>query len=165
MKVFNVRAAGALLLVAGITAACGGNGDKVAVTSTPATAAAAATTAASGYTAEANAVLGALATSASEVAGVMGKPDPSSAAWRASLNTGLDALTKVDAQARALKPGPGDAATQQALLDITADFARAAQLLRTSIDPVNVDGLDQAAQILTASVTEVASFRASLPQS
>ena len=83
--------------------------------------------------------------------------------WRSTLGTKLDALAQVDTQARGLKPEAADAALQTKLLEITGDFARAAQLIRGAVDPINVDALDQAAQILGTGVTKVAALRAELP--
>lgn len=118
---------------------------------------------ATSYNRDANAALEALASNSSSVADVMAKADLASASWRTTLSTRLDALVQVDAQARTLKPGASDAEVHQRLLEITADFSRAAQLIRTGIDPVNVENLDQAAQILNAGVAKVAALRATLP--
>lgn len=151
----------AAMLIAGsvVLVGCGG-GAKAPAASTPA-----ATTAASTYAREANATLTALAAGASGVADVLAKPDPAAATWRTTLNGKLDALAQVDAQARALRPGTTDAEVHQRLLEITADFNRVAQLLRSSVDPVNADGLAEAAQLLGAGVARVAVLRAALPQS
>lgn len=130
---------------------------------TPTNAVSATASTATSYNRDANAVLEALASNSTSVADVMAKSDPASASWRTTLSTQLDALVNVDAQARALKPGASDAEVHQRLLEITADFSRAAQLIRTGIEPVNVENLDQAAQILNGGVTKVAALRATLP--
>lgn len=161
----TTRCSVAGLLASGILAialvGCSNQKPTVALAPTNTANATAATSA--NYNRDANAALEALASTSSSVAEVMVKADPSSASWRATLGTRLDALAQVDAQARALKPGPSDADVHQRLLEIMGDFSRAAQLIRTGIDPVNVDNLDQAAQILNAGVTKVAALRATLP--
>ncbi len=146
-------ASGALVLIG-----CG-DGAK------PAASSATATPAVRAYPREANVALSALASGAGGVAEVLAKPDPSSGAWRSSLNGKLDALAQVDAQARSLRPGAEDAEVHQRLLEITADFSRVAQLLRSSVEPVNPDGLTEAAQLLSAGVARVTALRLALPSS
>ena len=154
-----LRAATAAILgPALLLGGCGSDEPAPAPTSTAAPAA-------SGYQRDANATLAALATSAAAVAEVLAKPEPASGAWRSTLNGKLDVLAQVDGQAKALRPTAADAELHQRLLEITGDFNRAAQLLRTSIEPVNTDALAEAAQLLSASVTKVAILRAALPQS
>lgn len=158
------RGIAALLVSCSLAVVLVGCGQQQPIAAPSSTNAGAATAAATtSYTSGANAVLEALASNSNSVAEVMAKADPASASWRATLGTRLDALVQVDAQARALKPGPSDADIHQRLLEITADFSRAAQLIRTGIDPVNVDNLDQAAQILDSGVTKVAALRAMMP--
>ena len=152
------RGLAALFLLGALALAACGDTKPVA---TSATAIAVART----YPREANAALAALASSATGVAEVLARPGPSSAAWRSSLNGRLDALAQIDAQARALRPGAEDAEVHQRLLELTADFNRVAQLLRSSVEPVNPDGLTEAAQLLSAGVTRVAALRLALPQS
>ena len=140
-----------------------GCSQKPPVTPESTNTATAAAASATNYNRDANAVLEALASNSSGVADVMAKADPASASWRTTLGARLDALVQVDSQARALKSDPANADVHQRLLEITADFSRAAQLIRTGTEPVNVDNLDQAAQILNVGVTKVAALRATLP--
>ena len=147
------------LLLLGLLAATACSSTKPAAPAASTSAPAAAST----YRRDADRVLEALATNSNAVADVMAKSDPANAQWRSTLGTKLDALAQVDTQARGLKPEAADAALQTKLLEITGDFARAAQLIRGAVDPINVDALDQAAQILGTGVTKVAALRAELP--
>ena len=158
-------ATAALLVAAGLLfAACGGSGGGATPTAAAgaAGAATASADAGTGYRRDANAALAALATAALSVEGVMAKADPQSAAWRASLAAALDAVSKVHTQVQALNAPAAYAQAQQALLDVTADFDQAAQLIRGAVEPPNADALDQAGALLQAGVTKVATVRAML---
>jgi len=151
-------ASAALLVAAGLLfAACGGSSGGVTATATagvadPATA----------YRRDANAALDALATASLGVSDVMAKADPQSATWRTSLAAALDAVSNVHTQVRALTAPAAYAEAQQALLDVTADFDQAAQLIRGAVEPPNADALEQASALLQAGVTKVATVRAML---
>jgi len=159
------------LLLAVALVGCSESAPKIAAppAGTAATAATATTSAADTATAtydrDANATLEALATAAASVADTMAKADPQSASWRASLDTNVKALNEVKARAERLKPPAARAEVHAQLVEVAGDFARAAQLISGAIEPVDVDALQEASQILTAAVTKTAALRAALPVS
>lgn len=157
------RGFGILIVSCSLIAFTGCGRQQPAAVPAPTNTAGASVTPATSYAREANAVLEALASNSSSVGDVMAKADPVSVSWRATLNTRLEGLAQVDAQARALKPGAADSELHQRLLELIADFSRAAQLIRTGIEPVGVENLDQAAQLLNNGVTKVAALRATVP--
>jgi len=154
----------ALIMSCSLIALAGCSERKPASVPAPTSAASASSPSVTSYNGDANAVMEALASNASRVAEVMTKADPASASWRTTLGARLEALIQVDAQARALQPAVSDAPIHARLIEITADFSRAAQLIRAGMEPLNVEELDQAAQILNSGVTKVAALRATLPQ-
>jgi hypothetical protein len=160
MRISLLASAVATLVASVALVGCGNDARPTAVATTPV----ASTAAATDYRRDANGVIEALAVGADGVAEVMAKPDPASAAWRNSLGTRLDALVQLDARARSLTPAAADAEVHQQLVEVTADFSRAAQLIRGGLEPLNVEGLDQAGQLLGNGVVKVAALRIRLVQ-